>query len=122
MISWPSPTGCGARSADTELGRAIPAVIAAAAGHPEVAEAHRSFVATRRAVAVGAVRRGIERGEVDEAVDPDTLLDMVVGPLFHRQLINRRPVTEQWIREVVAHAVRGCAPSSGPSRAAVTAD
>jgi len=107
---------------DTELGRAMPAVVSAAARHPEVAEAHRSFVATRRAVAVGAVRRGIERGEVDPAVDPDTLLDMVVGPLFHRQLINRRPVTERWIHEVVARAVRGCAPVLGPSRAAVTAD
>ena len=100
----------------TDLGRALPAVIAAAAQHPDVAAAHRAFVASRRRVALAAVARGIERGEVDPEVDPDTLVDLVVGPVFHRRFMSRRPVAEAWIREIVTRAVRGCAPTGVPSR------
>ena len=105
----------------TDLGRALPAVIAAAAQHPEVAAAHRTFVASRRRVSLAAVARGIERGEVDPAVDPDTLVDLVVGPVFHRRYVSRRPVGEGWIAEIVTRAVRGCAPDgltlpAGPER------
>jgi AcrR family transcriptional regulator len=106
----------------TELGRAMPAVVTATARHPEVAAAHQTFVATRRTVALEAVRRGIERGEVDPEVDPETLVDLVVGPIFHRLLIHRRAVTAAWVHEVVAHAVRGCAPGPGPSGEARTGE
>jgi len=100
----------------SDLGRAVPAVVAAAARHPEVAEAHGAFVAGRRTVALAAVRRGIGRGELDPDVEPDMLVDMVVGPVFHRQLISRRPVDEAWIRSLVERAVRGCAPAGGVDR------
>ena len=99
----------------TDVGRALPAVVAAAARHPEVAEAHGSFVASRRRVALVAVQRGIERGEVDDDVEPDTLVDMVVGPVFHRHMISRRPIRAPWLRELVTRAVRGCSP--GPAAA-----
>ncbi len=100
----------------TDIGRALPAVIAAAAQHPDVAEAHRTFVASRRRVAIAAVARGIERGEVDPDVDPDTLVDLVVGPVFHRRFMSRRPVGDGWIAEIVTRAVRACAPTGPPSR------
>jgi AcrR family transcriptional regulator len=98
----------------TDLGRALPAVIAAAAVHPDVADAHRTFVASRRRVALAAVARGIDRGEIDPEVDPDTVVDLVVGPVFHRQFVSRRPITGAWIAEIVARAVRGCAPTGSP--------
>jgi AcrR family transcriptional regulator len=100
----------------TDLGRALPAVIAAAAQHPDVAAAHRTYVASRRRVALAAVARGIQRGEVDPEVDPDLLVDLVVGPVFHRQFMSRRPVGDGWIAETVTRAVRGCAPTGPPSR------
>jgi AcrR family transcriptional regulator len=96
----------------TDLGRALPAVIAASACHPDVAAAHKAFVSRRRTVMLAAIRRGIERGEVAADVDPDTLADLVVGPIFHRRFTGPRPAPEAWIREVVARAVRGCAPSA----------
>lgn len=95
----------------TDLGRALPAVIAASACHPDVAAAHKAFVTHRRRVLLAAVRRGIERGEVAADVDPDTLADLVVGPIFHRRFTGPRPATEAWIREIVARAVRACAPT-----------
>jgi AcrR family transcriptional regulator len=98
----------------TDLGRALPAVIAAAAVHPEVARAHRTFVAGRRRVALASVRRGIERGEVDPGVEPDTLVDLVVGPVFHRHFVSGRPISEGWIAQIVERAVRGCAPAGSP--------
>jgi AcrR family transcriptional regulator len=96
----------------TEFGRALPAVVAAAAGHAEVAEAHRAFVATRRRVSLDAVRRGVERGEVDPDLDPEVLIDMVVGPVFHRLFMSRRAVPDEWIAELVERSVRACAPHS----------
>jgi AcrR family transcriptional regulator len=98
----------------TDLGRALPAVIAAATQHPEVADAHRAFVTGRRRVALAAVRRGIERGEIDPDVEPDTVVDLVVGPVFHRHYVSRRPITDAWIGAIVTRAVRGCAPSASP--------
>jgi AcrR family transcriptional regulator len=94
----------------TEFGRALPAVVAAAAGNAEVAEAHRAFVATRRRVSFDAVRRGVERGEVDPDLDPEVLIDMVVGPVFHRLFMSRRSVTDDWLAELVERSVRACAP------------
>jgi AcrR family transcriptional regulator len=102
----------------TDLGRAMPAVVAAAARLPEIAEAHETFVASRRAVAVAAVQRGIDRGELDPAIEPDTLVDMVVGPVFHRHLVSRRPVTAPWLRELVVRSVRGCSPAPGAAEGA----
>jgi len=95
---------------ESDIGRALPAVVAAAVRHPEVAAAHRSFVAHRRRRMLAAIGRGIERGEVDPDLDPGTLADMVVGPVFHRRFTGPGPVTDDWIREIVARAVRACAP------------
>ena len=50
------------------------------------------------------------------AVDPDTLVDLVVGPVFHRRFMSRRPVGDGWIAEIVTRAVRACAPTGSPSR------
>jgi AcrR family transcriptional regulator len=94
----------------TDLGRALPAVVSAAARYPEVEAAHAAFVSIRRQVSLAAVRRGIERGELAADLDPDMLVDMVAGPVFHRVVINRRPVEDGWIRELVERAVRGCRP------------
>jgi AcrR family transcriptional regulator len=99
----------------TEFGRALPAVVAAASANPEVAEAHRAFVASRRRVSLDAVARGVERGEVDAALDPEVLIDMVVGPVFHRVFMSRREVSDEWLAELVERSVRACAPS-GPAR------
>ena len=76
--------------------------------------AHKAFVSHRRQVMLAAVRRGIERGELEPDVDPDTLADMVVGPIFHRRFTGPRPVTDAWIREIVARAVRAFAPAGRP--------
>ena len=98
----------------SDLGRAMTAVVSAAARHPEVAAAHESFVATRRQVALAAVRRGVERGELDPDLDPDMVVDLVVGPVFYRLLVRRQPVSSAWVRRLVARVVQGCAPRPAP--------
>ena len=95
---------------ETELGRAMPSVMAAAAEHPLIAAAQSRFVASRRAVSLAAVRRGIERQELDPDVDPEMLIDMVVGPIFHRLFVSRHPPSKGWIEDLVRRAVRGCQP------------
>ena len=36
----------------------------------------------------------------------------MVGPVFHRRFVSRRPVADGWIAEIVTRAVRGCAPTA----------
>lgn len=51
-----------------------------------------------------ALSRAVERGEVDEV--PDLLLagDLLEGPLMHRRMIGRQPLTEQYLDAVAAVA------------------
>jgi len=93
----------------TEFGRSVPAVVAAAARHPEMAQMHREFIARRRRGAVAAVRRGIERGELGPDTDPDLLVDLVVGPVFYRLFLSGTPTTDAWLSDLVARAVRAYA-------------
>lgn len=93
----------------TEFGRSVPAVIAAAACHPEMAAVHREFIARRRRGGIEAVRRGIERGELRPDTDPDVLVDMVVAPVFYRLFLSGAPTSDAWLDELIARAVRAYA-------------
>jgi AcrR family transcriptional regulator len=89
----------------TDVGRTLPATLAATARNPALAEAHRQFIARRRRTAFAAVERGIERGEIDTSTDPELLVDMIVGPLFYRTFVTRTPVTDAALRRLVAAAI-----------------
>lgn len=61
------------------------AVLGGAAKHPELArEFQREVIAPRREVMRGAIRRGIERGEVDPDVDIEAAITMIVGAITLR--------------------------------------
>lgn len=106
--------------ATTAFGEALPAVIAAAARHHDVAEVARSFIDARRQVTAAAIRRGVDRGELRADTDVDLLIDAVVGPLFYRLFVLRRPVTAERVRLLVDHALAAVSqhPASRPAPAA----
>jgi AcrR family transcriptional regulator len=58
---------------------------------PEMGELYRErFAAPRRRVAAEILERGIARGEIRADVDPEEVVDLVIGPLFYRQLVTGR--------------------------------
>lgn len=91
----------------TTFGAAVPALVSAAARHPEVAEVLRTFVHARREPARAALARGIERGEVRGDVDVEGVIDAVVAPVFYRMFVLRQPVSRARIDSVVELALAG---------------
>ena len=77
---------------------------------PELAAAHRAFVAARRAEAAAVVRRGADRGEIRADTDADLLVDLVAGPIFYRVLVNDHSLDDHYVDGLVDAALLAFAP------------
>ena len=86
---------------ETPVGRAIPMMIVAKCHDPELARAHDSFVAGRRAVTIGVIRRAMERGELPAGTDPELLNDRLTGPILLRVLVTGQRVTTRYLEQLV---------------------
>jgi AcrR family transcriptional regulator len=86
-------------------------IVAGAARNPELRAAQQRFVAGRRAVALVAIRRGIERGELRADTDADLLAELFAAPLFHRAVSLGERVDARYADAVVEAAVRAFAVS-----------
>ncbi|MGW2421518.1 TetR/AcrR family transcriptional regulator [Streptomyces sp. NPDC001709] len=76
-------------------------------------EYHKAVVAPRRALAMAALRRARENGEVRPDVDPDLAIDMIVGPMLVRTIM--RPdadLPEDLAERIVDAALEGLRPVS----------
>ena len=94
------------RTLGDEPTRAMLAEIsAAAARHPELRMAQQSFVASRRAVAADAIRRGIARHELRADTNVDVMTDLVAAPLYHRAVNLGLPVDQAYADALVTAAV-----------------
>lgn len=85
----------------TNAGRAIPMMLAAKTANPELARAHEEFVAGRRDITIGVIRRGIERGELPAGSDPTLIADLITGALFMRVFVTGQPVTGGYLDALV---------------------
>ncbi|HEY6531177.1 MAG TPA: TetR-like C-terminal domain-containing protein [Acidimicrobiales bacterium] len=94
----------------TSFGRALPAILSATAAHPELHEVRLEFVSSRRAPAVAAVRRAIDRGELRADADPEQVVDVLSGPVFYRVFVKGETVDEAWIDAHAESVVRAFAP------------
>jgi AcrR family transcriptional regulator len=91
---------------------------AAAARSPELRVAQQSFVASRRAIAAEAIRRGIARKELRADTDIDLLTDLVASPLLHRAVSLGLPVDRAYVEALVGAAVQAYAAHPGEGHAA----
>jgi AcrR family transcriptional regulator len=91
---------------ETRAGRAIPAMVAATARHPELAAAYATFIAERRRIAAGPFERAIDRGELPGVVDVALLLDLLVAPLFYRAFVSLEPADAAYTTMLVDAVVR----------------
>ena len=69
-------------------GETLRALIARAQSDDELREAVVTrWVEPRREMARVTVRKGMQRGEFRSGLDPDVVLDMLYGPIYHRMLV-----------------------------------
>lgn len=61
------------------------------------------------------VERAVARGEWDPDRSPDPVVAMLVGAIIHRTMLERRPVTDRWRRDLVDIVVRGLDPRDAPA-------
>ncbi|GAA5162412.1 MULTISPECIES: TetR/AcrR family transcriptional regulator [Amycolatopsis] len=95
----------------TRIGRrALPALVADLADDPELAELFLDkYFHTRRASTAEALRRGVERGDLNPDVDVDLVLDMLASTTYYRVLFGHLPVTPRLAEQVVDVVLTGVA-------------
>ena len=69
-------------------------------------DASRGFWRERFHLARIIVLRGIERGEIRSDVDPNLLLESLVGPLYLRLLITREPLDDAFVESLATQLIR----------------
>lgn len=50
--------------------------------------------------------RAVARGEIDKAADTGEIIERVVGPLYFRYFVSRRPVTSRYLQDLVDSVMR----------------
>ncbi|MDQ3943750.1 MAG: TetR/AcrR family transcriptional regulator [Actinomycetota bacterium] len=75
------------------LSRILPALVEASEQDPELERLFKEFGAERRAVLMGVLERAAARGELRDGLDLDLALELLIGPIFARRLVIRRPLT-----------------------------
>ena len=99
----------------TSVGRAIPMMIVAKTRNPELATAHDAFVAARREVTMGLVRRSMAQGALPPATDPELISDLLTGPIMLRVFVTGQPVTSRYLEALVDSVLRSAQPvPAGP--------
>jgi AcrR family transcriptional regulator len=92
----------------TPTGRALVGIVAEAQHDPELAEAWRQrVVGSIRAQHRLIIERAMERGEIPAGSDTELLMDMLYGPAYHRLLQGHQPLTDRFVRRLVAMIVAG---------------
>jgi AcrR family transcriptional regulator len=75
--------------------------------HDPAAElAFRRMAVRRGTPVVNIVTRAVDRGELSEVPDLSLLGDMIEGPLMHRRMIGRQPLTPAFLDAVAFTAYR----------------
>jgi len=93
---------------ETPTGRALTELVAQAQSDPELAIAwSERVVGPTRAQHRKVFERAIARGEIPAASDVDVLMDLLFGPAYHRLLHRHLPLSDRFIRRVVAVIVAG---------------
>ncbi|MEV6432697.1 TetR/AcrR family transcriptional regulator [Nocardia sp. NPDC051463] len=98
---------------DTSLHQVLPALVADLA-NDRALRAH--FLATvfepRRRTTATALASAIRRGEIDQNLDLDFLLDAIAAPIYYRALFGHLPLTDALADQSVAAVLRIVTPAA----------
>lgn len=96
---------------DTVGGGIIGELIGQAQVDPELKAAFlQRYSGPRRALAVAAIRRAQERGQLSANVDPEVVVDQLWGACYHRLLIPDQPLTEDFVDALLTNLFQGIKP------------
>ncbi|MFQ1002359.1 TetR-like C-terminal domain-containing protein [Modestobacter sp. SSW1-42] len=99
---------------DTPAGRVIAELIGQAQIDPDLAAAYRQrYSGPRRALAVTALRRAQERGQLRAEVDPEIVVDQLWGACYHRLLIPDQPLTDSFADALIDNLFDSVRPAAG---------
>lgn len=92
----------------TRAGRVIAELIGQAQTDADLSAALlESYSGPRRRLAVEAMERAAERGELAAEVDFEVVVDQLWGACYHRLLLPNLPITEKFASELVRNVLRG---------------
>lgn len=94
----------------------VASAFAAAAARPALAALVRRFFADRLKRERTVLTRAVTRGEVDDEVDPQTVMDLLLGALWLRVMFRDEPVGPDFDERVVDMVLYGIARPSPPER------
>jgi AcrR family transcriptional regulator len=87
--------------------RCMPALVEAAARHPELATMVARLTAQALSQVETLLRRGIERGEIRAGINPQLAASTLMGPLVFRRLLLQEAPTDQHVATVVDLVMQG---------------
>ena len=94
----------------------IPDLLAEAARNPQIAETlHATLRGYSAELGTSLVGRAVERGELPPGTDPDTGVDVVLGPLYWRLAVARGPVDDAYLERMADAVVAGLLASAAPA-------
>ncbi|MEV8098070.1 TetR/AcrR family transcriptional regulator [Kitasatospora sp. NPDC085879] len=95
----------------TPAGRVIAELVGQAQTDPDLSAALlERYSGPRRRLAVEAMRRAQDRGQLRAEADPEILVDQLWGACYHRLLLPNLPVTEDFAAALVANLFDGVRP------------
>jgi hypothetical protein len=87
----------------SDAGAVFRALTAEGQHDPRLAERLREEYLTRQRLRDRTpLERAVSRGELSAAVDLDTLVDRLVGPLYYRALVTGEEITDSFVSELIA--------------------
>jgi AcrR family transcriptional regulator len=96
---------------DSPAGQAIAELIGQAQTDPELKAAYlQRYSSPRRALAVEAMERAKQRGQLRVDLDPETVIDQLWGACYHRLLLPDQPLTEGFVDALVTNLFDGIGP------------
>jgi AcrR family transcriptional regulator len=95
---------------DSPAGRLIAELIGQAQSDPELKAAYlQRYSSPRRELAVAAMKKAKERGQLRANLDPETVVDQLWGACYHRLLLPDQPLTDDFVDALVDNLFRGIA-------------
>ena len=83
----------------------MPAMLEASERDDEFEKLIRVFMDSRRKPLKDRLAIAVKRGEIAKSPDIETVISLLVGPLFYRRLIARQPISRAFVDEVVESVI-----------------
>jgi AcrR family transcriptional regulator len=95
---------------DSPAGGVIAELIGQAQSDPELKAAYlQRYSSPRRALAVAAMEKAKERGQLRAGLDAESVVDQLWGACYHRLLLPDQPLTDEFVDTLVDNLFGGIA-------------